>query len=687
MKIKIKAFTLVELILVLAIGAILLGISTNWYITSIANANNKNNKQVDLQSSVSSSLDVIKNTLKKTSQIHLVGKNVYNPELSVDELNNRGLDPKYNYIALSKDMTTGRQILVNLVFNKNLNGGKFESFPLLAQERKDNMQHRHLSYDIKFYQGDGDYRKKLDKNILNLTLIGNVHDTDSSGKRINPEHDVTFELTEDIYIQNINQILVSKHLEGGIDEITAIAYDNNIVHGESLGHKFNKMSFVFAIDDSYSMLFGMDGKRIGAKDPKVDPEVQKELELDEFDKLIANESVTTKKTRRAIARDSIVKFLKKLDEDAKKAGIEVDAYIYTWGRKTMYEDINNKSILHGTKDPNKKYLYPIDELKKYYGPYKLGKSDDNAFTTEINNMSKIKHHLYKTCKMGKPYWIDGTNTGIAILQGMEILNQLREKNGNSQKYFFILMTDGVPTDYATQKSTFEYKKVDGEYTPLKDSEDLFFTAYRGFISNAEDYYQTKYGTQEYFVDDKYILKYKKEARGATVASSNSDLPRLYIKQVTSIEKGNNKPNTFDKAYLIGFSAKESDKNFLGINDKKYDCNWQDLNILKNKSEATYSTEWNFQSLIEHDVALTEVTIGDKTFKSTSGTVFGIPDGNETGSIKKFLSLEGTSEYKKDMVEVFDTNGSASLDNAFNNIAQDIGDVSGAFDGPKKLTGR
>ena len=44
------------------------------------------------------------------------------------------------------------------------------------------------------------------------------------GQGINDE----FELSEDIQLPNVNQVLLSRHLQGGIDKITALAYDKGL---------------------------------------------------------------------------------------------------------------------------------------------------------------------------------------------------------------------------------------------------------------------------------------------------------------------------------------------------------------------------------------------------------------------------------------------------------------------------
>lgn len=60
--------------------------------------------------------------------------------------------------------------------------------------------------------------------MLNITITGKSS-ANVMGKPINDE----FELKEDIQLPNVNQILLSRHLQGGIDKITALAYDNGVI--------------------------------------------------------------------------------------------------------------------------------------------------------------------------------------------------------------------------------------------------------------------------------------------------------------------------------------------------------------------------------------------------------------------------------------------------------------------------
>ena len=77
MKNKKKAFTLVELLAVVAIAAVLLMIATDRFIGDSFRANATYNQRVDVQTGVKTSMDNVKSILKRSVQVHLVGKEVY----------------------------------------------------------------------------------------------------------------------------------------------------------------------------------------------------------------------------------------------------------------------------------------------------------------------------------------------------------------------------------------------------------------------------------------------------------------------------------------------------------------------------------------------------------------------------------------------------------------------------------
>lgn len=612
MKNKKKAFTLLELVIVIAISSTLLAISTNWYIKNIALVNNSNNRLVDLQSGVSTSLEMIKNTLKKTTQVHLVGKNVLNPDMSLSELANKNLDKNYNYITLLKN-ESGSYSLVNIVYHNN----KFESFPISAPVRKDNMQNSKVDYSMKLFPNDDDYKQKLNKNILNLSIKGEIYDVDENSNSVNPKNNKSFELVQDIDLQNVNQIMISKYLEGGIDEVTAIAYDNARIQPQTPGSKTEKISLVFAIDNSLSMNQTMDEKP----------------------------TTNYKNSKKNILKSEIDSFIKQLNEIAKKSGIEINAYIYTWGGETLYE---TKSGVMGT-DSSKKYIYPLSKLSPLYGPFKLGNNFDET---------KINTHLNDVCNMDKLKYIDGKNTGLAILQALEILNQVEEDH---QK-FFVLLTDGKPSD-ATYIQSELYQKNGSGYDQIPEFSQSYLMQRYGYISNAQFFYDSQ--GEKILQDGKYKIKYgNRQNKFYNTADGDREslLPLLYAKEVSyydddMTQKYNNLPNTFDKAYIIGFSVSDKDKSVLGINRYQYHpCNWSilnsDINIIPTDIQSIFKTRFQNE--------------------------------NNGGSIKKFLGLEGSKHSKVKKIETYDAKNQSSLNSAFQNITYNMGNVMGVFDGPMPL---
>ena len=131
MNTKKKAFTLVELLAVVAISAILLFIATDRLIGDSFRANATYNQRVDVQTGVKTSMDNIKSILKRSVQVHLVGKEVY-----MEDMDLQRLDHKYNYIAFRKD-DKGNRFLANIVYDKASN--KFNVLPLTAGDKKDIM--------------------------------------------------------------------------------------------------------------------------------------------------------------------------------------------------------------------------------------------------------------------------------------------------------------------------------------------------------------------------------------------------------------------------------------------------------------------------------------------------------------------------------------------------------------------
>ena len=143
---KKRAFTLVELLAVVAISAILLFIATDRLIGDSFRANATYNQRVDVQTGVKTSMDNIKSILKRAIQVHLVGQEVYKEDMNLNRL-----DKKYNYIAFRSD-GNGNRFLANIVYDKATD--KFNVLPLTAGDKKDIMTGDKIDYNLEFYKND-----------------------------------------------------------------------------------------------------------------------------------------------------------------------------------------------------------------------------------------------------------------------------------------------------------------------------------------------------------------------------------------------------------------------------------------------------------------------------------------------------------------------------------------------------
>lgn len=572
MKSKKKGFTLIELITVLAISGILITISTGWYITNVVSAGNKNNKNVDLQSGVSTSIEMIKNTLRKSTQVHLVGKNVYDPDLTIQQLEARGLDTNYNYIAIYKDPVTNEKILANLVYSRA--ESKFNVIPIVASDKQDQLNRNVVSYSMEFFKGEPDYNKKLNNKIINISVKGIAKDLDESGHATSPENNKTFELSEDIFLPNSNQILISKFFSGDIEDVTAIAYDSSRIAGEKTTKKFDSMTFVFVIDTSGSMRWDMT-LSTGAKESRLD-----------------------------VAKKSIKSFYESLDKLAKDNDIVIKAYMFDYNYRTAFfiTDLNEDKTHFD-------YIYNVDVLKsKGYGIYEMGKNKNGKDELITKTEALVAD--------------SATNTGEAILQGLEILNQAKDAKSTGEKRFLVLLTDGQPNTIVISGPRKPKIKI-GDYSYYQyDNPNSFLCSiadYRRFYSTRNN--PTSGSTHSNFVTYGQNMHFG-GGNGTTLAMQ-------YIDRVTRPANQVNRDDTFDKAYLIGFSDSHSDKKRLGISD-----------------------------------------------------ITAIPPAE---SIRFFMSRTTAGDNKKmNKVQTFDASNEVSLNSAFEGITEDIGRVMGVFDGPNKL---
>lgn len=469
---KKKAFTLLELIITVAIGSILLLLVTDRIIFQAVNANNTNNKVIDLNTGVKTTIDEINNTLKSSIQVHLVGKTVYNKGADTTKL-----DKRYNYIAL-RDITgldgSVNTVLVNLIYNATKDN--FDIIPVTALDKNDSLKKSKTEYTMQFYKNDDDYKSKMDKSILNITVKGKSTDIDDSGKPIskdknNPNPIREFELTQDIMLPNVNQIMTSKYLEGGLDDITAIAYDNGQI--KEVKGKKAQATIVFAIDSSDSMMGTVNGNnskrgynRAWAQDyfrlKKSGPYhyLSGKFEFGYFSlagdirngyhlNFYSYNNRTYKRSdienrfddfaiRKFLAAEAINNnFLPNLSKAARDNNVDLSAYIFNYDTHVRCKRIS--------PDPNSDYLWQLSDLENdRYGPYRLNTDDD---------IKTVREYTKSKCELGfdednfKTSWFEdekgSTNTGEGLLQALEILKQL-DKEKNIKNRFLVLMTDGAP---------------------------------------------------------------------------------------------------------------------------------------------------------------------------------------------------------------------------------------------------
>ena len=524
MNLKKRGFSLIEMLIVIAIFSILLLISTDRFIIGAFNSNSNYNQEIDLQSGVKNSTDNIKNMLKKSVQVHLVGKEVYTENMDLKKL-----DERYNYIAFREE--GGNRFLANLVYNKA--NSQFDVIPLMSLNKADDLKPTDTNYTLDFYKNDPNYKNKMEKNVLNFTVKGTSrYSNGTTEKETNPKE---FELTEDFMLPNVNQILISRHLKGNLDDITAIAYDDGLI--KPAQRKKTKVGLVFIIDASASMKHTLDGNYIfknGSNDSysvaefsRVSGSLVRGRNLrGPFTKSYlenAENADGENTTRKVVLENAMNKnFLKELNNTAKDKDIELVSYIFT------YTHAANMSGGPSSVNPKSTdYFFPLSYLEtKGYGPYKL--HEDSGYNQALinikNNMgmqlkesdhtfvSKINNNYYQA-----PAHDAGTNTGLALLQGLEILKQL-EIQGIEHR-FLVLLTDGVPTYYTLSKPGNHHMDNKKEYDSLGQTW-------------AENY-------------------------------SNNNYAMDYIKNVTSGANGNNPKGLYKTAYLIGFSSLAHEKAKLG----------------------------------------------------------------------------------------------------------------------------
>lgn len=486
-----KAFTLVEIIVSLAILTVLLMFSFSLFIRQTSVANNFVNKEVDIQEGVASTMDKVKVRLKKSTQVHLVGDNVYQPGMDLSKL-----DERYSYIGMVD--FSGNRVLADIKYDET--GKKWETTPLVSIDRVDTFNNQKLLYDMAFYEGDTNYKAKLDNKVLNITVKGKWDMAGTSSEAKSKD----FILSEDIALGNTYQVLLSRHLNGGVENITAIAYDDNQIVGEKK-KKTGKTAVVLILDYSGSMSWSLHGDLVYYQ--LYDPHGNNYKVGTKHEYTPVKEQYKTKEKllqnippRKHIVGDVLVNQFLPAMEKIDTTGDKMEFYIYNFTRKVQYSPVSPSSS---------KYFWLLDDLsdpsKGNYGPYFL------------KDRSKMDNRILNECGMlfneHNGYGVNsgGTNTGEAILQGLEIMNQLKEKGIKNR--FLILLTDGHPTVYSVYKWT-------------------------NYFATGRD---STYSSQI-------------DRRGDNDSALN------YVKAVG--EGSQNQSDSFTKAFLIGFSANPWEKKRL-----------------------------------------------------------------------------------------------------------------------------
>lgn len=523
MKNKKKAFTLVELLAVVAIAAILLMIATDRFIGDSFRANATYNQRVDVQTGVKTSMDNVKSILKRSVQVHLVGKEVYKEDMDLSKLDN-----KYNYIGFRYD-ENGNRFLANIVYDKNEN--KFNVLPLTAGDKKDIMTGDKINYNLEFYKNDNNYKDKLDKDIISLTITGK-----SSANVVGQGIQDEYVLKEDIQLPNVNQILLSRHLQGGVDKITALAYDNGIIEpGKSVG----KFGVVMVLDSSGSMVRNMvdpysptssaytylvgNDFRIGYSRSFLRPEKYTLQDLSDPNSPAA--------TRKFILGNALYNssdgLLKLLHDMAVSKNIDVETYIFDYGT-SLHNYTTNRYGFEMTPDrpdypDSSKYFTTLKYAQeKGYGPFNLKTTD--GYNEAVDTVKRkadmaVNENDYNAAR---PVDFGGaTNTGYAILTGLEILNQMKDQG--IDKRFFLLLTDGSPN--------LELSLVSDRNQTVINRADYNRKNNRG--------YGLSWGTQR------------------------DDLAMKYIKDVTASTE-NNPKGLYEVAMLIGLSGISSEIKRVGV---------------------------------------------------------------------------------------------------------------------------
>lgn len=608
---KRKAFTLMEIILATTLASIIIAAGLQMMGTT-SKGFRLMDRQFDLQSDVRTSVKNMNNILKNSKQIFFVDRTVFDPAMDLQGKDKDNLDKAFCYIAVRELRDSTGKIIGNIIMNifYDNKAGKWMEVPITSEQKTaggEDVYKGTLNYDMKFYRDetdkekvDKDYMKKVEKGIVSVDVKGKVIMDKATG-----DEGSKFDLSKDIYAQNVNQVMISKYATGGPDTYTAIAYTNNAVaKGEA-----TKYAVIMVLDHSNSMNAKMNGYGIRSVS-----------ELPEMRKAILNDRLTAETTG---FYAQLAKQAQEMKEDSTDDKSKLDLYFLPfssiadmavvnydmrdpYGRYYMSTDerfnIIDKNIDNEYKlseSSSYKFRELSDEIRRKVGPGKLSIDQykkwvrcqyNGKLGAEILEMGGGPYDMTKMkydCTVGRNYnqygkmvekreeyrdlkevtnnyfykydnhnyghgvsEMGATNLGEGIMQALWLAGQLKDVD---HKYIVVL-TDGMPTKYVTYA---DYKSnYSGGFSSYKERA----YPYKGnpkYIEKPVNYY---YVNRD-MLNDGYCNIHYSDERYSNYASEKLKIEG-YIKNLTDPENGLNKG--IEKVFLIGFSAIDKDKSFIGF---------------------------------------------------------------------------------------------------------------------------
>lgn len=567
---RLDGFTLIELLITISITSVLLIFISQWIIAVPFKTINQVTRDISLQSGVTATGDMVSDIIKKSTQVHLIGSNVFEPSLNLKGKDKTKLDNNYSYIAIKKD-TFGNKLLYNITPNNDANGNiiNWIEEPIMATNKKSLLKNGQIfSYDLDFYKDDNNYLDKFNNKILSITITGQAYKDNKISDDNKYGKEVVYK--KDIELSNANQILFSKFLNGSMNDISAIAYVSSpITQKTEIRKSSGKMAFIMAYDNSYSMTYSTTGEeflRAGTM-LKSKSTNKKYLQRD----LIYNSSLSP---RAYIVGRSSDKFINDLYDNAQKSRTDIPSYIFSFSSFVMdypfvendSQHFNGKNAMQATptkymnpkrvlsKNFDSQYLTKLSDISPYIGPYNLrNKIDKNNAIQYIKDPKQIgmglsldNFHINDNDANGKNNL--ATNTGEAILKAIEIATQLK-KEKNYDKVFFVLLSDGNPenaTFIADSNNNSNILFLNGAKIAREHKEVLSTERVMESIQNKSAIASSLGRIEQAFTTDDY-----------------HKIALLYVKEVTNNAKNEyqtklGSKKIFDNTFLIGFSAVKSD---------------------------------------------------------------------------------------------------------------------------------